>query len=425
MGCERLREQYGIDDPKLVIDILALWGDAADNIPGVPGIGEKTAVKLVNEFGPVESILANLDRLKGKQKENLTAGRDQLLLSKRLATIETDAPVPFDPQALAVEDPDCDALRALYTELDFGMFLREMDGTSAVPQTGGCPVQAAGCRPAYEKRFRRPPPCSAICSVPPPKRPLPRRKRCSSTPRPAVTTRSADTPHTYTTIDTPEALHALADRLSRCRGVLLRHRDFGHRLPHQPHRGHFVCADREGKPAMCPLPRGDPDGVLEALRPALENERIAKIGQNIKFDIMALAVAGIRGGGIQVRHDDPPLPARPRIAPRHEPPGPGYYLDYSPIEIETLIGRGSRQLTMDKVPLAAISEYGAEDSDVTLRLRNVLWPLIEQQGFTDLYPPDRGAADRRAGRHRTDRREDRHSPAGRLRPRADRPHGRH
>ena len=135
VGCEQLREQYGIDDPRLVIDILALWGDAADNIPGVPGIGEKSAVKLVNEFGTVENILAHTDALKGKQKENILAGREQLLLSKRLATIETDVPIAFVPEELVMEDPDCDALRDVYKELDFGMFLREMEGTRTTPFT--------------------------------------------------------------------------------------------------------------------------------------------------------------------------------------------------------------------------------------------------------------------------------------------------
>ena len=120
VGCEQLREEYGIDDPRLVIDILALWGDAADNIPGVPGIGEKSAVKLVNEFGTVENILAHTDALKGKQKENILAGREQLLLSKRLATIETDVPIAFVPEELVMEDPDCDALRDVYKELISG-----------------------------------------------------------------------------------------------------------------------------------------------------------------------------------------------------------------------------------------------------------------------------------------------------------------
>ena len=382
VGCERLREQYGIDDPKLVIDILALWGDAADNIPGVPGIGEKTAVKLVNEFGPVESILANLDRLKGKQKENLAAGRDQLLLSKRLATIETDAPVPFDPQALAVEDPDCDALRALYTELDFGMFLREMDGTSPFRKPADAPSRQPAAAPRTKNASADRPVQRDLFSPAAEAAPAPQEALLFDAEAGGYHT-VADTPHTYTTIDTPEALHALADRLSRAAEFCFDTETSGIDC-HTSRIVGISFALTEGEACYVPVAEGDPDGVLEALRPALENERIAKIGQNIKFDIMALAVAGIRVAGF--KYDTMILHYLLDPESRHGMNHLArYYLDYSPIEIETLIGRGSRQLTMDKVPLAAISEYGAEDSDVTLRLRNVLWPLIEQQGFTDLY----------------------------------------
>ena len=107
---EAIREKYGIDDPVLVRDILALWGDASDNIPGVPGIGEKSAIKLVCEFGTVENLLENTDKLKGKQRENIEALREQILLAKRLATIELNVPVEFDPAGLTMENPDLEML---------------------------------------------------------------------------------------------------------------------------------------------------------------------------------------------------------------------------------------------------------------------------------------------------------------------------
>ena len=111
VGRSQLKEMYGIDNPRLVIDILALWGDAADNIPGVPGIGEKTAVKLVNEFGTVEAILDNADKLKGKQRENILAGQEKLLLSKKLATMATDVPLDFVLAQLQMKEQACDAWR--------------------------------------------------------------------------------------------------------------------------------------------------------------------------------------------------------------------------------------------------------------------------------------------------------------------------
>ncbi len=135
LDSEAVNAQYGISDPRLVIDILALWGDASDNVPGVPGVGEKGAIKLVNQFGTVEDILAAADRdaIGGRIGENLRANRDQLLLSKRLVTIDTDAPVEFVPAELEMCDPDCAALRELYKELDFNAFLREMETNSRSP----------------------------------------------------------------------------------------------------------------------------------------------------------------------------------------------------------------------------------------------------------------------------------------------------
>ena len=105
IGCEQVCEHYGIDDPKQVIDILALWGDASDNIPGVPGIGEKSAVKLICQYGTVENLLDNTEKLSGKQRENIERLREQILLAKRLATIEQHVPVAFEPEKMVMESP--------------------------------------------------------------------------------------------------------------------------------------------------------------------------------------------------------------------------------------------------------------------------------------------------------------------------------
>ena len=139
VGPAEIEAHYGFSDPRKVVDILALWGDAADNIPGVKGVGEKGAIKLVNEVGTVEEILENLDKLKGKQRENVEAGAEQLRLSKVLATISLDAPIDFVPSELAMCAPDCEALRDIYRKLDFNMFLREMD------QGGHSPFNAQVC----------------------------------------------------------------------------------------------------------------------------------------------------------------------------------------------------------------------------------------------------------------------------------------
>ena len=136
IGCEQIREHYGIDDPCRVIDILALWGDASDNIPGVPGIGEKSAIKLVCEFGTVENLLENTDKLKGKQRENIEALREQILLAKRLATIELNVPVEFDPAGLTMENP------------------RSRDAGRCLPGAGGSVRSSMNCRAIRSLRRR-------------------------------------------------------------------------------------------------------------------------------------------------------------------------------------------------------------------------------------------------------------------------------
>lgn len=379
VGRSQLKEMYGIDNPRLVIDILALWGDAADNIPGVPGIGEKTAVKLVNEFGTVEAILANADKLKGKQRENILAGQEQLLLSKKLATIATDVPLEFVPAQLQMEEPDCDALREVYGELDFGMFLREMDGGRPSPfaktETVTLP-QANGAKPSgavvQKDLFGDTVESAAI---------KPQQDMFDDSVAGYAT--AADTPHEYHTVTSREELYAMVTRLGTAAEFCFDVETSGFDCHTSRIVGISFCMS-VGEAWYVPVSEGDIEGVLPAVRPLLENPDIAKIGQNIKFDIMALAVAGVRVAGF--KYDTMILHYLLDPESRH---GMNHlarlYLNYSPIEIETLIGRGVRQITMDRVPLDAISEYGAEDADVTFRLKQVLWPQIEGTSFEPLY----------------------------------------
>lgn len=400
IGCPELKEHYGIDDPRLIIDILALWGDAADNIPGVFGIGEKGAIKLVNEFGTVENILARVNELKGKQQENIIAGREQLLLSKTLATIDINAPVDFIPSAFEMEDPDCDALREIYKELDFGMFLREMDSASQTP---------------FVRAVKSAPPCSGGVS-----------ESVSATPHDNVAEQSVadalvqrdlfgnpvaasaakgsassgsavlfneqaaagyktitDIAHEYHTIVTPEKLAELISRLSRETEFCFDTETSGFDCRTNRIVGISFSA-KEGEAYYVPISEDDKEGFLKMLKPLFEEPSIAKIGQNIKFDIMALAVAGIEVRGF--KYDTMILHYLLDPESRHNMNHLArFYLNYSPIEIETLIGRGSKQLTMDRVPLDVVSEYGAEDADVTLKLKNILWTQVEEMGFDKLY----------------------------------------
>ena len=394
LGSEEVCANYGIARPEQVIDILALWGDASDNIPGVQGVGEKGASKLVREYGSVEAILDNVDKIKGKLHDNLIAGAEQLRLSKVLATIATDAPIEFNAESLRMEEPDCDRLREIYRYLDFRVFLREMASGTESPFTGvmrsecgevaAATVEAAPAAPTAEvvqtDLFGMP------ITTPTP------------TPKPAAaaaTTPTADlfsaagyataesTPHTYTTITSAAELIPVVEAL-RARGIFCFDTEATGFDPHTDRLVGISLSAEAHTAYYISLMGGASGEMLAILRSLLEDEAVAKVGQNLKFDIQMLRGAGIRVRGAmwdtmllhylldpESRHNMDFLAMR--------------YLDYQPIPIENLIGRGAKQTTMDKVPLSAVAEYAAEDADITWQLYEKLRPLAEERGVLSLY----------------------------------------
>lgn len=384
VGCGELKDKYGIDDPRLVIDILALWGDASDNIPGVPGVGEKSAVKLVNEFGTVEDILANTNKLKGKQKENIIAAKEQLLLSKRLATICTDVPIEFEAERLAMEDPDCEALRDVYKELDFNMFIREMDSAGESPFSAALESPKRDGKGGAAENEVDDGIARDLFGTPlnDDRKPAAVSGDLFASAEPVFLTIET-TPHKYTTVTSPEQLREMTEVLESADKVGFDVETTGFDC-HTSRIVGISFAVKEREAYYVPVNERNDSDVLATLRPLFENEKIAKIGQNIKFDIMMLAAAGVKVNGFlydtMIMHYllDPESRHGMNQLARN-------YLNYAPIEIETLIGRGSKQLTMDRVPLDTIAEYGAEDSDITFRLFNVLEPKIREAGLDDLY----------------------------------------
>ncbi len=387
VGPEQIREHYGFDDPCKVIDILALWGDAADNIPGVKGIGEKGAIKLVNEVGTVEEILANLDRLKGKQRENVEAGAEQLRLSKVLATIALDAPIEFVPSELAMCAPDCEALRGLYQKLNFNMFLKEMEVGAFSPfSTQVCP-EAEG--------YKADTPCGATPAAAPALdlfgNPVEVAKggAKNAPAEPAADLFSSPTPlhntidtveHTYILCDTPEKVAEAVAELSGAGRLsfdtettgfdYFADRVVGVGLSAEPHKAYYVPLSVEG--------------ALENITPLLTNPNVEKVAHNIKFDLQMLRHEGVVVEGplwdTMIMHyliDPDGRHGMNHLAQT--------LLGYQPIEIESLIGRGSKQLTMDRVAVELVAPYCAEDADVTLQLFEVLLPMLEKAGAKDLY----------------------------------------
>lgn len=389
---EAIREKYGIDDPSLVRDILALWGDASDNIPGVPGIGEKIACKLVREWGPVENLLRNVDRIPGKQGEKIAAWGDKLLLAKRLTTIRLDVPIPFREEDLTVCEPHIDDLRAVFAELDFKAFMADLTNRAPAEPVSDAPRQLAQTQLADMARAKSAAARKAALAgqgdlfggpvEPQPATEVPAAELEAEAEEMRQAT-AQTTPHRYTLVENAAQLREVVAEVARypefCFDTettgfdIFNDRIVGLSLAVVPHEAWFI-----------PFSEGDTAAYTEIVRPLFEDASIAKIGQNVKFDLMVLRRLGVAVRGCKYdtmilhylldpesRHNMNALAAR--------------YLDYKPIEIESLIGKGSRQLTMDLVPVDRLKEYAAEDADITLQLKHKLWPEIERIGLQHLY----------------------------------------
>ena len=388
---EAIRQKYGIDDPVLVRDILALWGDASDNIPGVPGIGEKTACKLVQEWGTVERILDNVASIKGRQGEKIAAWGDNLRLAKRLTTICLDVPIDFSEEELTVCAPHLDDLKALFAELDFKAFLNYLANLAPPEPLPDGPRQEEQRQLAEMARAKSAAAKKAALAgqgnlfgepVEPLRGPVPVAELQEAADAMQFHT-AQDTPHEYLLVGDAESLRQLVGELSvrdefcfdtETTGLdIFNDRIVGMSFAVEPHKAWYVPFSEE-----CTAE------YAEIIRPVFENPRIAKIGQNVKFDLMVLRRLGVAVRGRKYdtmilhylldpesRHNMNTLAER--------------YLNYRPIEIETLIGKGQKQLTMDLVNVERVKEYAAEDADVTLQLKQVLLPMVERIGLHDLY----------------------------------------
>ena len=387
-----IEAKYGFSDPVLVRDVLALWGDASDNIPGVPGIGEKGAAKLVREWGTAENILANADKIGGKTGKNIAEWGDKLLLAKELTTIRLDAPIEFDEAALTICCPNYTELKALYVELNFTSFLRDLENvapaepvTAAPKQEPQTQLQEVARAKAEAKRraaLEGQGDLFAMFDAPAaaPAEPVAEAETVAEVEGFATL---ATTKHDYRIVNNASELQELVAYLTTFAEFCFDTETTGV----DPNTCRIVGMSFAAEPFKAwYLPFGDANRAeyVKILRPLFENEAIAKIGQNIKFDLMVLAKLGIavRGKRLDTMLMHYLLDSESRhnmdfLAER--------YLNYSPIAIETLIGKGAKQLTMDMVGVERVAEYAAEDADVTLRLKHVLYPEVEKMAMLDLY----------------------------------------
>jgi len=405
-GEKEILREYGVA-PGNITDLLGLMGDSSDNIPGAPGIGPKTACKLISEHGSIETLLGKTSELAGRQKEILEQNREQILLSKRLATIEQNVPVEFRHTDLHRKEIDADALRRLYEELEFRTLASRLPSPGGRPQTPASPSGAPP--PAYATAASE---AQAPASVLPDSEHLPASATPAGKPpepeffaplrQPSAETQGNlfgenaesdvaslaninTTPHNYSIAETREQSEALAAKLLSlsdfCFDTETTSLD---PLNTQLVAVAFSWEKGSGTLLWIPPDRSIADDLLEPLRNVFENQSIRKTGQNLKFDIQVLSGYGITVKGAlfdtmmahyllepDMRHNMDLLAAK--------------YLRYEPVHIEELIGeRGPRQRNMRDVEKERVKEYSVEDADVTWQLREIFEPLLKKEGLAKL-----------------------------------------
>ena len=360
LGVSEVLEKYQLQSTEQVIDLLGLMGDTADNIPGCPGVGEKTAQKLLAEFGSIENLLANTDKLKGAQKKKVEENVEQIRFSKFLATIKTDVPITFDAEQCKRVAPDEDRLVELYTELEFKTFINRLKGESSVASSSKEPKAAV----QYDLFATEPVVESEVSSL-------------------------ADIntmPHSYYLADTAEKQIALCEQLLQEKSFAFDTETEGlDPLTAGLVGMSFAIREQEAWYVPVSANREEATDIVLRLAPALQHPEIEKVGQNIKFDILALRKYGVRVKGPLFDTMLAHYLLNPEL--RH---GMDYlaetYLKYKTVPIEDLIGpKGKKQASMRTVPIEQIKEYAAEDADVTLRLKHYFAPLLKQEGLESLF----------------------------------------
>jgi len=358
LGVPQILEKWEISDVSQVIDILGLWGDAVDNIPGIPGIGEKTAKKLMQEYGSVENLIANADKLKGKQRENVENFAEQGLISKKLATILLDVPVELEEEKLKLTEPSKELLEPLFAELEFRTLSKRVfgDSTAAEPNAN------------YSSQMDL---FSTASSVP---------NSAEDTPEESPVTELntiENTAHDYILVDTTEAQVALANELNALSSFCFDTETTGLDANTADIVG-FSFAFEKGKAYYIPTPsnRQEAQAILEIFRKAFENPAIEKVGQNIKYDILLLARYDIQVQGplfdTMLAHYliDPDTRHGMDLLAEN-------YLNYKPVSITELIGaKGKKQGNMRDIAPELVKEYAAEDADITLQLQSIFKPLL-------------------------------------------------
>jgi len=363
-GVEDIQKEFSVERPEQVIDILALMGDTADNIPGAPGVGPKTAMKLIGEYGSVEELFKNTDKLKGKLKDIIEENRAKIELSKKLATIEQYVPVELDEKALELEVPDPVKLKTLFEELEFktiaAKILSEIDKSE---------------KPRSSEQFFSQPADNQQGSL----------FGAETMAPPQMKKSIENVEHNYIHLESKSDIREFVKKVTALGEFCFDSETTGI----DPLESELVALTfswEKGTGYLIHFPESQEEtkDILEIVRPLFENPKILKSGQNMKFDIQVLANYGVEVKGplfdTMIAHYllEPDMRHNMNLLSES-------YLGYSPVHIESLIGeKGVTQKNMRQVPVDKLMEYAVEDADVTYQLKEVFEPKIRAEGLEPL-----------------------------------------
>jgi len=388
MGPTEVKAKYDLDSHEQVIDLLGLMGDASDNIPGCPGVGEKTAVKLLKEFGSIDVLLRRTDELKGALKTKIEANKEQIVFSRFLATIKIDVPIDFDEKSLEIESRNEPELRALFDELEFRTMSAKV-GTNpfsslppdqSLPSIGFAKTKKSTGQMSLFDDFETPEKLAEPAKPVVSQQPAPLDENFTGL-------RSInDTPHNYILIDNKIKRSNLISKLFIQQSFCFDTETTGLNMFSSDLVGlSFSFVEGEAYYVSLPIDKAEAHEVLHEFKAVFENNQIEKIGQNIKFDLLMLAQYGIDLKGklfdTMIAH----YLVQPEL--RH---GMDYlaeiYLKYRTIHFEDLVGsKGKNQADIRTVDIQKLCDYAAEDADVTFRLKQILEKELKFNGLENLF----------------------------------------
>lgn len=359
MGPKEVQAKYGIASPLQVVDLLALMGDSADNFPGCPGVGEKTAAKLIGEFGSVENLIANTAQLKGKLREKVEGAVEDIKMSKFLATIRTDVPTDIRLDDLKVESPDEAKLDQIFTELEFNSFRKRMLNKAEKKQkTDNLQLDFFAENPTDGPSVAENANFETLKTI----------------------------PHEYQLIETEEEARRLYDFFRTNKSLSLDTETTSTNAIEAELVGlSFAVEERKAFYVAIPANREEALKIVAIFKPLYEDSEILKVGQNIKYDIEVLRHYGVEVAGPMFDTMIAHYLLQPEL--RHNMDYMAeVYLGYRTVHIEELIGpRGRNQKNMRDLSPTDIYEYACEDADITLRLKNVLEPKLDEAGVARLF----------------------------------------